>query len=363
MPKSFSKYLTSNMTFLKSKTIGFALMAALLYGLSSPFSKLLLQKLPPILMAALLYLGAGLGMSLVQLLYLTSHKENHEAKLTQKEAPIVIVMILLDILTPILLMLGLTLTTASNASLLNNFEIVATSLIALFLFKENIGKRMWLAILLITLSSILLSFTDLSVFSFSIGSVFVVLACIAWGLENNCTRLLSIKDPLQIIILKGFGSGIGALIISLLLKETSNNLLYIGMALLLGCFAYGFSIFFYIKAQRFLGAARTSAFYAVAPFIGVIVSWIIFHEAITSRFLGALGIMLIGAYLAASEKHKHLHLHPQLKHTHKHSHEDDHHFHHEEEVLGEHLHEHTHTPLEHDHPHTEEIHHAHSHKK
>ncbi len=363
MLSKLSKNFKSNVALLNSKPIGFALLAALLYGLSSPFSKLLLQKLPPTLMAALLYLGAGLGMSLVQLVSWTAHKEDLEAKLTQKETPIVIAMILLDIVAPILLMFGLSLTTASNASLLNNFEIVATSLIALLLFKENIGRRMWLAIFLITLSSLLLSFSDLSVFSFSIGSIFVVLACIAWGLENNCTRLLSIKDPLQIIILKGFGSGIGALIISLLFKETSNNLLYIGLALLLGCFAYGFSIYFYIKAQRFLGAARTSAFYAVAPFIGVIVSWVILHEAITSQFMGALVIMLIGAYLAASEKHKHLHLHPQLTHTHKHSHEDGHHLHHEENILGQHLHEHTHTPLEHDHPHTEEIHHAHRHKK
>jgi drug/metabolite transporter (DMT)-like permease len=333
------------MTFLKSKPIGYALLAALLYGLSSPFSKLLLQKLPPTLMAALLYLGAGLGMSLVQVVSLSSGKKTKEAQLTQKELPTVIAMILLDIGAPILLMLGLTLTTASNASLLNNFEIVATSLFALFVFNENIGKRMWLAIFLITLSSILLSITDLSVFSFSLGSLFVLLACIAWGLENNCTRLLSIKDPYQIIILKGFGSGIGSLIISLVLKETSTHFLYIGFALLLGCFAYGFSIYFYIKAQRSLGAARTSALYAIAPFIGVLVSWVFLREAITSLFLSALGIMLVGTYLAASEQHNHLHLHPDLTYPHKHPHE------------------HTHSILEHDHSHTEEIHHSHSHKK
>jgi len=154
------------------KSIGYAILAALLYGISAPVSKVLLLELSPTLMAALLYLGAGIGMLGVNGFQLLMKHEKKEARITGKEMPFVLGMIGLDILAPILLMIGLTLTTSSNASLLNNFEIVATTLIALFIFKETIGKRMWIAIILITLSSMLLSFSDLSSLSFSIGSVF-----------------------------------------------------------------------------------------------------------------------------------------------------------------------------------------------
>lgn len=347
---------------IKYKSVGMAILAALLYGISAPISKILLTQLPPTLIAALLYLGAGLGMTGVNIYNIITKKEQLEAKITMKEAPYIVGMILLDIAAPIFLMLGLSMTTSSNASLLNNFEIVATSLIALFIFKETIGKRMWIAISLITISSIILSVSDFSSFSFSIGSVFVLLACLSWGFENNCTRMLSLKDPIQIVVIKGFGSGIGSLLICFILKEYSNNWLYIAIALLLGFVAYGLSIFFYIKAQRDLGAARTSAFYATAPFMGVIISWVVLRETVTGSFLIALAIMLIGTYFAVSEDHKHKHLHKVETHDHKHGHVDGHHNHkHVIEIMGEHSHEHTHEVLEHKHGHTPDLHHRHTH--
>ena len=137
------------------------------------------------------------------------------------------------------------------------------------LLSEAISKRLWGAISLITISSIILSIEDVSSFSFSLGSIFVLLACICWGLENNCTRKLSIKDPLEIVVIKGLGSGVGSLLVALVLKENASNLAYVAIALLLGFFSYGLSIYFYIYAQRYLGAAKTSAYYAIAPFIGV----------------------------------------------------------------------------------------------
>ena len=345
-----------------NKSIGYALLAALLYGISSPVSKLLLVELPPTLMAALLYLGAGLGMLGINLYKHLMKQEAREARMTAKELPYIIGMIGLDIAAPILLMVGLTLTTSSNAALLNNFEIVATTLIALFIFKEAVGKRMWLAIGLITLSSILLSINDLSSFSFSIGSIFVLLACVAWGFENNCTRMLSLKDPLQIVVVKGFGSGLGSLIICIAIQSFSFNGLYISCALLLGFVAYGMSIFLYIKAQRDLGAARTSAFYAAAPFIGVLISWVVLREPITGTFMAALAIMLIGTYFAVTEDHLHSHIHQMETHEHKHHHHDGHHNHsHEGEVVGEHSHEHTHETLEHVHKHLPDLHHRHAH--
>ncbi|MFX4261756.1 DMT family transporter [Pelotomaculum propionicicum] len=346
----------------KIQSVLMAVLAAALYGISSPASKLLLVDIPPTLMAALLYLGAGLGMLAVNLLKLLKKKEQLEAKMTKKELPYIIAMVVLDIAAPIFLMLGLTMTTAANASLLNNFEIAATSLIALFIFKEAVGKRLWLAISFITLSSIVLSVKDFSSFSFSIGSIFVLFACVSWGLENNCTRMLSLKDPLQIVVVKGFGSGAGALIISMLLKEYSSNFLYIFLALVLGFFAYGLSIFFYISAQRELGAARTSAYYAAAPFIGVLISWVVLQEGITQTFLIALMIMLVGTYFAVTEDHKHSHVHAEESHEHKHSHDDGHHSHtHYPEIVGEHSHEHTHEAIEHKHAHLPDLHHRHTH--
>ena len=226
-----------------------------------------------------------------------------EAKLTKKELPYVLGMVVLDIAAPIFLMIGLKMTSAANVSLLNNFEIVATTLIALLIFKEPIGRRLWGAILLIVISSIILSVEDISSFSFSLGSVFVLLACTCWGLENNCTRKLSVKDPLQVVIIKGFGSGTGSLIIALISKERVNNISYIIAALILGFVAYGLSIFFYIYAQRDLGAAKTSAYYAVSPFIGVGLSLIIFREIPTASFLVALTIMLLGMYFASTQPH------------------------------------------------------------
>lgn len=353
---------SQNVSDKKLKSIGYAILAALLYGISSPVSKLLLVEIPPTLMASLLYLGAGLGMLGINLFQVMMKHEKKEAKMTVKELPYIIGMILLDIAAPILLMFGLTLTTSSNASLLNNFEIVATTIIAMLIFKETIGKRMWLAIILITLSSILLSLQDVSSLTFSVGSIFVILACISWGFENNCTRMLSLKDPLQIVVVKGFGSGIGSLIIYFTINELSFNLIYIALALLLGFVAYGMSIYLYIRAQRDLGAARTSAFYATAPFIGVIISWIVLREPVTLTFMMALLIMLIGTYFAVSEDHKHSHLHWTESHEHKHNHDDGHHnHHHENEIIGEHSHAHTHEEIEHVHGHLPDLHHRHTH--
>ena len=188
----------------KKQAIFYAVLAAALYAINAPVSKLLLTQIPSTMMAGLLYLGAGIGMLILE----KWGRKKEEQPLTRKELPYTAAMVILDIAAPIFLMIGLTRCSAANASLLNNFEIVATSLIALMVFKEAIGKRLWLAIILVTISSILLSFEDMSSLQFSWGSLFVLLACVSWGFENNCTRMLSSKNPAQIVIIKGFGSGI-----------------------------------------------------------------------------------------------------------------------------------------------------------
>lgn len=285
----------------KTKATFYAFLAAALYALNSPLSKLMLLRVPAAMMAGLLYLGAGLG--LLPLLFFQS-RQNHlkaELPLTRKELPFTASMIVLDIAAPVFLMIGLSSSSAASASLLNNFEIAATALIALLLFHEPVGKRLWAAIVLVTLASIILSFEHTDSLSFSHGSLFVLLACVCWGFENNCTRKLSSKNPLEIVIVKGFGSGTGSLLIALIRREHLTDYSCLFPALLLGFVAYGLSILFYIYAQRGLGAAKTSTYYAVSPFIGALLSLLLFREIPSCSFFIALLFMLAGTWLANSE--------------------------------------------------------------
>ena len=277
------------------KGIAFAILAAALYSINAPFSKILLEFMPPTLMAGFLYVGAGIGITFIALIRKMKKHETKELKLTKSELPYTIAMIILDIAAPICLLFGLNATTAANASLLNNFEIVATAIIALMVFKEKISPRLWFGILFITLSCGILSFEDVSSLHFSYGSLFVLLSAICWGFENNCTRKISSKDPLQIVLLKGIFSGIGSLIIGLYMGERTASLWSIFAVLCIGFIAYGLSIYFYVYAQRLLGAARTSAYYAVAPFIATILSLIILREIPDITYYFALVLMIIGA--------------------------------------------------------------------
>jgi drug/metabolite transporter (DMT)-like permease len=282
-----------------NKYIFFAILAAVLYALSTPISKLLLNYLPPTFIASLLYLGAGIGMGVIALIRRKVRQTNYKT-FTKKELPAIFGMIILDIVAPILLMIGLNTSQPQNVALLNNFEIVATSLLAVFLFKEIIPKRLRFAIILVTLASILLSFEDINAFKFSIGSVFVIFAALSWGLENNLTRRLSYNDPLMVVVIKGIFSGLGSLIITISLGQVVFNISYILWALLLGFIAYGLSIFFYVTAQRELGAAKTSAFYAFAPFVGALLSLMIFFEPPQLNFYIAIVFMAIGSYYAST---------------------------------------------------------------
>ena len=278
----------------ENRSIAFAVLAAAFYALNAPLSKLLLHEIPPTMMAGFLYLGAGCGTALLRAVPNTGFQRN-EQRLTRKELPYTLAMVLLDIAAPIALMFGILHSSAASVSLLNNFEIVATSLIALLLFREHISKLLWLGIGLVTVSGILLSLQD-GALRFSAGSVAVLIACICWGFENNCTRMLSSKNPLEIVTIKGIFSGLGALLTAILLQERLPSAGSILLALLLGFVSYGLSIVFYIYAQRDLGAAKTSAYYAVAPFLGVALSLLLFREIPSARFLIALLIMIAGTY-------------------------------------------------------------------
>jgi len=342
----------------KNTATFFAILAAALYAVNIPLSKLLLTRVAPTMMAALLYLGAGLGLWLYQRLH---SRKNTTAPLTKKEMPYVFGMILLDIGAPILLMLGLRHTNAANASLLNNFEIVATSLIALLLFHEVLSRRLTVAILLVTLASAVLSYEGKGSFRFHGGSLLVLGAACCWGLENNCTRMLSNHSSVRITTIKGICSGLGSLVVALLCKERFPQLWWIAAVLALGFVAYGLSINFYIKAQKALGAAKTSAYYSIAPFLGVIFGMVALGERPDIRFWLGLAIMIGATVLlvkdtislqhthAHSHTHSHAHRHGDTVHTHAHTHIHDHADTHVEE---ESVHGHTHEIIHgHDHSH------------
>lgn len=336
------------MLFTKNRwlPILYAFLAAVFYAINTPFSKILLNNVPTTFMASFLYLGAGVGVGIMYLF----HWRNEEKadRLTRQDLPYAIGMIMLDIFAPIFLMMGIRYGTAANASLLGNFEIVATTLIALLIFKEAVSKRLWTAIALITSSSILLSFEGTGSFHFSYGSLFVLLATACWGLENNCTRRISDKSTYEIVVLKGIFSGGGAFIIALLLGEKLPEFQFILLAILLGFVAYGLSIFLYIRAQRDLGAAKTSAYYAVAPFIGAFLSFVLIGEKLTWVYFAALVIMIAGTVfvvmdtIARHHAHQHthtfIHTHDGSTHTHMvtHSHEHDHYV-----LLDKHGHHHS----------------------
>ncbi len=331
------------------KAIAFALLAAAFYAVNIPFSKLLLGRVGPLTMAALLYLGAGIGVGLISAFM----KGSKGRPLAKCDMPFVIGMVLLDMAAPIFLMLGISQSPSANASLLGNFEIVATSVIALLFFKEAVSVRLWAAIILITISSILLSVDGAVSFESSSGAFFVIMATICWGLENNCTRQISSKSTYEIVTLKGVFSGLGSLFIAVLKHENVPDAGYMLMAVFLGFFAYGLSIFLYVRAQNVLGAAKTSAYYAVAPFIGAFLSFVFLHENLTETYLAALVVMIIGTALVVADTlirdHAHEHMHilthvhggcvhsHVIMHSHKHSHFSEN---------GKHGHHHSKTYLE-----------------
>lgn len=294
-----SGFMKGRRSHERKGAVGWAVLAAALYAVSTPVSKLLLREVAPAMLAALLYLGAGIGMLGLGMARGRRGSMRRGRRLDRRDLPYTAGMVVLDIAAPLCLMAGLTRTTSANASLLNNFEIVSTALIALLIFKERIGPRLWLAIGLITGACMLLSFEDGSSLQFSSGSLFVLLACICWGLENNCTRMISQCDPLEIVVIKGFGSGIGSLGIALAMGQQIPAPRSLLAALLLGFVAYGLSIFFYVYAQRTLGAAKTSAYYAVSPFLGAALSLAVFRTPPAPLFWVSLAGMALGTYLAS----------------------------------------------------------------
>jgi drug/metabolite transporter (DMT)-like permease len=346
--------MRSNLSFILQ-----AVLAAFFFGASAPISKLLLGDVPPVLMAAFLYLGSGTGISLVKLTQRWTSSQN-EAGI--KRADLIWLagaIISGGILAPIVLMISLKNTPASTASLLLNFEGVGTTIIALFFFRESISRRALAAILVITLASIFLSTNFKGGFGISLGALGVLLACFLWGVDNNFTRNISAKDPLTIVAWKGLVAGTFSLLLGVFLGQQLPALFTILSILLLGFISYGLSTMLFIYSMRGLGAARTSALYGTAPLAGVLLSILIFKDPITLFFGIAAVLMVAGALLLANEEHAHFHIHMPVVHEHRHSHDE---FHGHEETNMAHSHEHEHPRTQHEHGHMPDIHHRHEDK-
>jgi drug/metabolite transporter (DMT)-like permease len=239
---------------------------------------------------------------------------------------------------------------------------VATTLIAFLIFKESISRRAWWAIGLITLASIFLSINLHAAWGFSLGASGILAACILWGIDNNCTRNISAKDPLIIVIIKGLGAGFISLGMTMVLGIKLPRWEVVFGAMILGCLSYGVSIVLFIRAMRGLGAARTSALFSTAPLAGMLLSFVLFRETPGWLFIAAFPLMLAGTLFLVSEQHEHYHVHQMETHEHAHAHDDGHHEHdHADQEVPLHSHVHQHDEFAHEHNHMPDIHHRHGH--
>lgn len=338
-----------------------ALASAALFGASPPLSKLLLGATSPFMLAGLLYLGAGLGLAVYYFFRRSIGTAENEASLGKSDMPWLVLAIAMGgVLAPVLLMSGLSLTSASNAALLLNLEGLATMAIAWLVFHENVDRRLLLGAFAILAGAVLLSWEGQGI-AFNRGAVLVAGACLAWGIDNNLTRKISAADPVAIAMLKGLIAGSVNVVLAMLVGGTLPAPAIIAAAGMLGLLAVGVSLVMFIHALRHLGTARTGAYYSLAPFIGAVLAIIVLDEPLTLKLLLAGILMGIGLWLHLAERHGHEHTHGALEHEHSHVHDQHHQHSHEGPITEPHSHWHRHEPARHAHVHYPDLHHQHRH--
>jgi drug/metabolite transporter (DMT)-like permease len=343
--------------------VGYALLAALLFGASTPLAKGLLANVPPQILAGLLYFGSGLGLGTVWLWRRRTGNAG-EAALAPRDVPWLVGAIGFGgLLAPLLLLSGLAHTPASGASLLLNLEGVLTALLAWFVFRENFDRRVALGMAAIVAGGGLLVWEGHVTWGGLAGPLAITGACLCWALDNNLTQKVSAGDPIQIATLKGGVAGSVNLAIGLRLAGQIPALPGVVGALVIGLLGYGVSLVLFVLALRDLGTARTGAYFSTAPFVGAILSVILWGEPITPLLLASGALMAMGVWLHLSERHVHEHTHAPLSHRHRHVHDAHHqHRHGPDDPPGEpHTHAHTHESITHSHVHYPDIHHRHRH--
>jgi drug/metabolite transporter (DMT)-like permease len=343
--------------------------SAMLFGASTPLAKLLLgDGIHPQLLAGLFYLGSGLGLAAILAIRKLAGRHSTETPVRRADLPRLGAAVLLGgIIAPALLLLGLARTSAAAAALLLNLEGVATMLIAWLAFRENVDRRLLLGALAITAGAVLLSTSTstpgIAAGAASLGPLLIAGACVSWGIDNNVTRGLSGADPLQITMVKGLVAGAVNVGLALMSGARLPGPALLLMAALVGFFGYGISLTLFVRALRYLGAARTSAYFSTAPFIGALLALAVFSGTLSTTFIIAGALMAMGVYLHLSESHSHEHAHAVMEHDHSHTHDEHHqHSHDAGMTQGEpHAHRHRHEPLVHHHPHYPDLHHHHNH--
>src|SRR5215475_6684377 len=343
----------------------YALIAAALFGISTPVAKVLIGSTHPVVLAGLLYCGAGIGVALLRKLpWSILGARPPEAALSRSDLPWLAGAVFAGgVLGPILLLVGLARTNASTASLLLTLEGVATALMAWFIFHESFDRRIATGMLCLAAGAMVLSWSGTPTLESIVGPLAVIGACAAWGLDNNLTRKISLADPLQIVTLKGTIAGPVNLLLGIAAGGAVPNLTTGLVAIMVGFLCYGVSLALFVLALRHLGSARTAAYFSTAPFFGAVTAITTLHESVTFQFAVAGALMAVGVWLHVTEQHEHEHTHDRQEHTHAHIHDEIHqHTHAPNDPAGEpHTHRHTHQPLTHSHPHTPDMHHQHRH--
>ena len=341
-----------------------ALAAAVLFGASAPLAKSLLVSVPPQLLAGILYLGSGSGLAIVRLML----GRRSEAPLRRADVPWLAGAIALGgVLGPLLLMIGLARTPASGASLLLNLEGVFTALLAWFVFHENVDRRIALGMFAIAAGGGVLAWEGHASWGGIVGPLAIAGACFAWACDNNLSQKVSGGDPVQIAMLKGLAAGIVNTSIAFARGAHWPAAGPLAGALVVGLLSYGVSLVLFVLALRHVGTARTGAYFSTAPFVGAVLSLILFRETPTPGFLAAAALMGIGVWLHLSERHEHVHVHQAMDHAHAHVHDEHHQHAHgpDDPPVTDpqpHVHAHHHAPLTHSHRHYPDIHHRHSHE-
>lgn len=345
-----------------NRNVLFALLAAALFGASTPFAKLLVGDMSPVLLAGLLYLGSGLGLTIIRLI---RDRGWQSSGLPSDEWPWLLGAILFGgVLGPVVLMFGLTTTSGSSASLLLNLEAVLTAAIAWLVFKENADRRIVAGMAAIVAGGVVLSWTSQRASSANwVGPALVALACLCWAIDNNLTRKVSASDALFIAGSKGLVAGGVNTAIAFTLGCQLPSFTITAQTMVVGLVGYGFSLVLFVLALRGLGTARTGAYFSTAPFIGAAIALLVFNESAGIGFWVAAFLMGVGVWLHLTETHDHAHTHEPIEHEHSHTHDEHHQHSHDIEWSGEgaHVHWHKHLAMRHSHPHFPDIHHRHEH--
>ncbi|MBI3532761.1 MAG: DMT family transporter [Burkholderiales bacterium] len=345
-----------------NRNVLFALAAAALFGASTPFAKMLVGEVSPLLLGGVLYLGSGLGLAVIRLIRDRGWKES---ELLPQEWPWLFGAIFFGgVLGPVALMFGLTHASGSAASLLLNLEAVLTAVLAWVVFKENADRRVVLGMLAIVAGGVVLSWPTGNVASSNwIGPAAISFACLCWAIDNNLTRKVSASDALFIASTKGLIAGGVNTSIAVAVGLTLPDTVTLLETMFVGLLGYGLSLVLFVLALRGLGTARTGAYFSTAPFIGAAMALLVLGETASPVFWLASILMGVGVWLHLTERHEHEHTHEPLEHMHQHIHDEHHQHEHEPKWNGAepHSHHHSHHAVTHKHPHFPDIHHQHSH--